>query len=98
MYEESWHKSERVTKKVPTPRTSEPLAFDEKSTLNIFALFYSLKRASLYTCTVKESKKIKVDFSSKANGSNVHYFVPPILVGTVQPHGKFSKRGEGRAK
>jgi hypothetical protein len=45
---ESWNKFEQVTKKVPTPRTLQLLAFDEKSTFDCFALFAKIKRGLLY--------------------------------------------------
>jgi hypothetical protein len=34
LYGESWPKFEKVTKKVPTPRMLQLLAFDEKSTFD----------------------------------------------------------------
>jgi hypothetical protein len=38
LYRESWPNFEQVTKKVPTPRTLEPSAFDEKSTFDFCSL------------------------------------------------------------
>jgi hypothetical protein len=48
LYGESWPKFEHVSKKVPTPRTLELLAFDQLSTFDISALFGHLERALLY--------------------------------------------------
>ena len=39
LYEESWPKLKQVSKKVPTPRTLELLAFDEKSNFDCLVLF-----------------------------------------------------------
>ena len=39
LYGKSWPKSEQIIKKVTTPRTLEPLAFDEKSTFDILLSF-----------------------------------------------------------
>ena len=41
MYEKSWPKFEQVSKKVPTPRTLEPIAFDGKPTFDTSAFKYS---------------------------------------------------------
>jgi hypothetical protein len=40
LYGKSWPKFEQVTKNVPTPRTFELSAFDEKSTFDCFAFFF----------------------------------------------------------
>jgi hypothetical protein len=50
----------QVTKKVPAPRTSNILAFDEKSTFDCFALFGVINQGS--PNHPKESKKIKGRF------------------------------------
>ena len=39
----------------------------------MFALFYRIKRGSLHI--LKETKKSKMDYSSKANGSNIRDFL-----------------------
>jgi hypothetical protein len=39
LYKKSWPKFKQVTKKVPTPRTLQLVAFDEKSTFEFCALF-----------------------------------------------------------
>jgi hypothetical protein len=57
-------------KKVPTPRTLEPLA---------------INRATLYIPFL--SKISEMDYSSKAKGSNVHYFA--LTIGTVDRGGEF---------
>jgi hypothetical protein len=63
--------------------TLESLAFDEHPFLDLFfASFVCIKRGSFYTHKGSQKQKLKVDFSSKAKGSNVR--------GVVRGVGTFS--------
>jgi hypothetical protein len=53
-------------------RTLKPLAFDEQSTFDKFPIKCSIKGGSLYTALLYSKAEVsKVDYSSKAVGSNV---------------------------
>jgi hypothetical protein len=61
----SWSKFEQVPKKVTTPRALQMSAFNKKSTFDFFfALFWNIKRASLYM--PEYSQKISTGFSIKS--------------------------------
>jgi hypothetical protein len=75
---QSTHSSDAI----PTQRTLELLAFDEKSTFDCFFFcFIWAYKASLALYAQIKQKQSKVDCSSKAKSSNVRDFLPRI--GTV---------------
>ena len=72
-------KSKQISQKAPPPRTLEPSALDvhvlEYCRFDTSAFFWEIKRASLYLR--KEAEVSKRQYSSKAKGSNIHYFPAP---------------------
>jgi hypothetical protein len=81
LYEESWPTFEQISKKVPTPRTLEPPAFDEWSTFDTSVFKCSVNRGSLYTAFGEGVGTSNVDYSSTAKGSNLLDYL--LNIGTV---------------